>query len=196
MPLVSRGSNGSRPLPLPPGRFSTDLGGGKANQILHPAVWRLSPPPGTRPRDDHDSLSKTRVSRRYSNCFVARVDYIYIYWAKSFDRSRRKEYAGITRGGKAASKGYKAASLLKADLRKLKPALRSTFRVARLDPSCLHTRSCIHPIQPLAKLDDVCLKSLPLSLSLSLRSFCRNRRSIPVPSQDSRNVKQMRLLVT
>lgn len=130
-----------------PRHFSTDLGGGKANQILYPAVWR-------RPFQHSCPEILTRI--------VSRIDYIF---------SVKRSIGSKGGGGQAYRKAQ--PSPLKADLRKLPPAL--PFDVSSGSTrSVVFTRDRVYPsIQPLAKLDDVCLKSL-LSPPLSLRSFRRN----------------------
>lgn len=93
---------------------------------------------------------------------VSRIDYIF---------SMKRSIGSKGGGGQAYRKAQ--PSPLKADLRKLPPALPLDVSSGSTR-SVVFTRDRVYPsIQPLAKLDDVCLKSL-LSPPLSLRSFRRN----------------------
>lgn len=165
-----RGSNGGSC----PRHFSTDLGGGKANQILYPA--RGLAPASSRPFQHSCPEILTRI--------VSRIDYIF---------SVKRSIGSKGGGGQAYRKAQ--PSPLKADLRKLPPALPLDVSSGSTR-SVVFTRDRVYPsIQPLAKLDDVCLKSLPPpSLSLSGRSAgIQTSDSRPV-SRSSSNVKQMGLL--
>lgn len=155
-----RGSNGGSC----PRHFSTDLGGGKANQILYPA--RGLAPASSRPFQHSCPEILTRI--------VSRIDYIF---------SVKRSIGSKGGGGQAYRKAQ--PSPLKADLRKLPPALPLDVSSGSTR-SVVFTRDRVYPsIQPLAKLDDVCLKSL-LPPSLSPVVPPEFRRRIPVPSQDPR----------